>query len=173
MIACCTETVILRKQPSRSSEPTNDKIERIATHNSSESEKCQLSNHEDLRKNVGEKLEDDLRDKVMIADAYVETKYKYIEMPSNFDSKWDGHLGRINSFKIANRPIPDEPEAYSFHAVSAGPKARELEKNNIHKILFQRVTEANHIKWAATIVFALKHVMLFSLASNAENLKLF
>lgn len=55
-----------------------------------------MQNHEDLEENEEARLEQDCRNKVMIASAYGELEDELIEMSSDFESMTKGHLGHFN-----------------------------------------------------------------------------
>lgn len=62
----------------------------------SKSKESQMQNNEDVKKIDKELLEQDWLKKVKIANACVEFKDKKIEMLSDSQSMWNGHLGEIN-----------------------------------------------------------------------------
>lgn len=69
---------------------------------------------------------------------------------------WDGHLGRKSTAKhrveLVDPNTPPVPSA----PYRAGPKARELEKTEINKVLAENIIEPAQTEWASPIVFAPK-----------------
>lgn len=68
---------------------------------------------------------------------------------------WDGHLGTVN---ITTHRIEIEPDSKSSlqRPYRAGPRQRELEKEEVHKMLAAGVIEPSISEWAAPVVFAPK-----------------
>lgn len=83
-----------------------------------------MQKHEDDIKNDTKWLEEDWRDKVKIADVYVEFKDEFLEILSHVEFMWDRHLGRIGFVKHWVELCPADPKPIYSAPYRSGQKGR-------------------------------------------------
>lgn len=142
VIACATESPTLREQLRGPLEPTNDENEFNEVSELNKISELQMRNREDVKKNDEELLKQDLGNVGMIANAYIKFKDEFIDNLSDFKSMWDGHLGRVRNAKHWIGLSESDAKPINSSLYHTGPKARELEKKKIGKMLSRRVIES-------------------------------
>lgn len=78
-------------------------------------------------------------------NADVELENEFSDLLSNFESMWDGHPGKISIVKHQIDLSPAQSKPIRFVLYRAGPKARELERNEIDKMLLGGVIRPTQI----------------------------
>ena len=76
-------------------------------------------------------------------------------MLTDFDDMWSGRLGTINATKHHINVDPSAQPIYQ-QPYRAGPKAREFEKQEIDRMLAEKVIEPSDAEWASPVVFVPK-----------------
>lgn len=102
-----------------------------------------------MKKNVEERLEENWRTKIIISGAPVENKNVPIEMQSHFESICDGYLGPIIILK--RQIVVSQADAKPNRSPPFGSclKEREVEKNEIDRLLIEAVMRTPRTEWAA------------------------
>lgn len=67
---------------------------------------------------------------------------------------WEGHIGDFNTLKHRVNFFPAGPKAIHFPSFRAGSKARRLEKDEMNKLLSEKVIELAWFERPAPIAFA-------------------
>lgn len=87
--------------------------------------------------------------RIRLGYPFQEYEEDFVNMVSEFDAVWDGHLGwssiailRIELTSDDNRPIHAAP-------YRAGPKPQEFERSEIERMLAMTVIEPAQTEWAA------------------------
>ena len=95
------------------------------------------------------------KESVVVGERYEKYREALMEKLDKYEAMWDGHLGMI---KATQHYIEITPESRpSFRPpYRASPAQRELEKQEIQKMLEANVIEPSTSEWAAPIVFAPK-----------------
>lgn len=103
----------------------NNKSEVNAAYKPSKRKELQMRIHE-VKKNDEEWLEQGCRNEGKVAHAFLEFKYKFIEMLSEFELKWEGDLGRIAVAKIRIELSSVNAKPAHSGPYREGPNAREF-----------------------------------------------
>lgn len=168
MIGRGTESSPLREQPSRSSEPTNEGSEVNVAYKPSRSKKSQMWSHAKVKRNEEQRLDQDWRDTIRLADAYVDLGDKFIKMLSPFQLMWYGSVSQINSesYRIEQPPAdatPINPPPYW-----ADTKHASFGKN-IDKMLSERTIEQPETECRTKIA---PKIVPYAFASITGNVKI-
>lgn len=101
----------------------------------------QQERHATVQNKDTERLTHDWRNKIDISEKYDEYQNSFVDMLSQFQHLWDGHLGRIATAKHRIELI--DPTTLPVHSVPyrACPKTREFEKLEVAKMLNDNIIE--------------------------------
>lgn len=118
-----------------------------------ESRETQIKTHENVAKLDGEQIKQNWREKLKIADAYVEYKEECLRKMADLGSIWDGRPGRIAVAEHRIKFYPAESKPIHSWTNRAGSKAHKFETNKIGALLSGGGIKPSQNKWAAPIVF--------------------
>lgn len=110
------------------------------------------------------------RRNINISPQYNRYRQQVEEVLDLFADKWDGHLGNIKAtihrieFKPNSKPIFQQP-------YGAVPKLRQLEKDEIDKMLREGIIEPACCEWGSPIIFAPKKDRTLRLFIDYRKLK--
>lgn len=76
-------------------------------------------------------------------------------MMSKYSTMWDENLGRVSVTKHRIQ-LPKETAPIHLHFYRAGPRQRQLESDEVDKMLKENIAEATTTEWASIFVFAPK-----------------
>lgn len=121
-----------------------------------ESRTSQITRHTEVANEDAKRQREDWREHVEVGAAYEYLRPEINSLLTEFTSMWDGHLGTIQTVK--HRIDLDPPKAKPIHSAPyrAGPAARQLEREEIDKMLRMGVIEPAQTEWASPIVFVPK-----------------
>lgn len=128
-----------------------------------------MARHTDVLQEDNQRLAHNWRDKVDLSNNHGQYRQQLIDMLSEFESMWDGHLGRISTAK--HRIELSDPNTAPVLSAPPhdGPKTREFERIEVDKMLAENVIEPAQTEWASPIVFTPKMMELSDSASTAES----
>lgn len=98
---------------------------------------------------------EDWRSQLKLGKAMEPERARIIEMLSEFESMWDGHLGTIRQTKHRIELKPDSKPVHQ-PPYRNGPDGRERERQEIQKMLDMDVIEEAECEWASPILFVPK-----------------
>jgi hypothetical protein len=114
-----------------------------------------LPTGEDLTTETGLKVASKWRSQVNLEQLSESDRKAVLEMLEPHKSKWDGRLGEVSATKHRIDLVPGARPIHSL-PYRAGPRAREIEKQEIDKMLRQGVIEPAMSEWASPIVMVPK-----------------
>jgi Reverse transcriptase (RNA-dependent DNA polymerase) len=95
------------------------------------------------------------RDEVDLPTLQGEWKGKVMTLLERYSHMWDGSLGEIKATKHRIQLIPGSKPVHS-HPYRAGPKAREMERQEVERMLKADVIEPACSEWASPVVLVPK-----------------
>lgn len=100
-----------------------------------------MERHMDVLQEEIQRLAHDWGDEVDMSNNYGQYRQQCIDILSELESRWDGHLGRISTAK--HRIEPNDPTIVLVHSdpYRAGPKKCEFERIKIDKMLAGKIIE--------------------------------
>jgi len=150
------ETLIYRDPQPMDDTSARDNVVTAVHYKPSASRETQLAQHQQVQQDDADLQDKDWKKTVTIAPRYEHMRSRITDMMEEFTSMWDGNLGTISAVK--HRIDLDPPDSQPVHSAPyrAGPATRQLEKNEIDKMLGMGVIEPAQTEWASPIVFAPK-----------------
>lgn len=115
-----------------------------------------MNDHEYVRKNAEEELDQNWEQQVKIFGSHFQFKGHFIKMLSDVDSMWDGQIGGVTIAKHRMELPSRDAETTHPAPYQAGPKAHEFEKHDVDQILLTGAIEPAQTEVAAPVVFSHK-----------------
>lgn len=103
-----------------------------------------------------DRLNEDCREGVAIADRYKRHRPKFLKMLEEFETKWEGHLRRITTSR--NRSALTSYGVRLVHSIpfQSGPNARQFDANEVDRTLKEDIIKPATTEWLIPIVLATK-----------------
>lgn len=110
--------------------------------------------HNAVQQHDDEKLQHNWKDKFQLSDKYTIYRKQLLDMLTEFQSTWDGHLSQMNTAKHRINLTPRNTQPIHSASNPTVSKAAEFGKAEIHKMLSQKVIQPVRTEWAAPTILA-------------------
>lgn len=125
VVASGAESPTIQEQQSWTSDLTDDEAAADVVYKRSGIKELQVPSHEDVETNDKERLEQNWRNEVKIADAYVLFEAEPIVMLSDIESMWDGRMRRDDDVNHGTESF--SANAKPIHSGSFSPEDSKVE----------------------------------------------